>query len=361
MIRALAPLGLLWLLAGAAHAHDGGGVCAAGTPAVSAAHAALDAAPESLPKRFALADALIQANCYPEAVRTLEEGEALHPRNPDLQTRLRNTRSLSSEQTYFAGLEEAEVAARVSRNLLRCSRLGELNACDEALKLRPDDVQIVLAKADAQLKINRPADAEVTLRRARQLAPNDANVSTKTALAQQQRQAALNLCKRREDDAALAACQSALLRGAADEFDVHSRLAQLHQQRNESAAALASYVAADALHAGDRNVALGIVALTDAGPRKDAVTLLARGSALLTLERGREALAALRQAQSLSPSLPDLRTLIGRAEAIALTEVPPKPAAVAPPAAAVQVAEARATPTVAARRYSNAAEPSRSH
>lgn len=361
MIRGWTLSGLLLLLAGAAaQAHDGGGVCAAGTPAVSTAHAALDAAPESLPKRFALADALVQANCYPEAVQVLEQGEALHPRNPELQTKLRNTRSLSSEQSYFAGMEEAEVAARVSRNLLRCSRLGELNTCDEALKLRPDDLQIVLAKADAQLKANKPADAEITLRRARQLAANDANVTAKIAAAQQQRQAALGVCKSGENDTALAACQSALLRGSTDEFDVHSRLAQLHQQRNESAAALASYVAADALHAGDRNVALGIVALTDANPRKDAVTMAARGSALLTLRRGREALAALKQAQTLSPSLPDLKSQIAKAEALARTEPASPPAGVAGPAT-VQVASVPAPPAPPARRYSNAAEPSRSN
>jgi tetratricopeptide (TPR) repeat protein len=358
MSRAMIPRAalVLLLLAAGARAHDGGGVCAGNAAAVSAARAALEAAPEALQKRFALADALIVANCYDEAVHALEQGEALHPRNLELQTRLRNVRSLKSEQSYFAGLEEAEVAARVSRNLLRCSRLGDLNACDEARKLRPDDPQVMLATGEAQLKANRPADAEATLLSAKRLAPGDANVAARLAEAERQRQVALGVCQRGDGDAALAACQAALLRGAADEFAVHSRLAQLYQQRNQPAAALASYVAADALRKGDRNVALGIVAVTDADQRKDAVTLAARGSALLTLKRGREALATLRQALSAAPTMPDLRALISKAEVLARSETASQDAR-----AAVRVADADGTTVAPARRYSNSAEPTRSH
>jgi tetratricopeptide (TPR) repeat protein len=348
---------LLLLLAAGARAHDGGGVCAGNAAPVAAARAALDETPEALTKRFALADALIVANCYEEAVLALERGEALHPRNLELQTRLRNVRSLMSEQSYFAGLEEAEVAARVSRNLLRCSRLGDLNACDEALKLRPGDPQVIVATGEAQLKANRPADAEVTLLRGKRVAPGDPRVAARLVEAQGQRQTALGVCQRGAGDQALAACQAALMRGAPDEFSVHSRLAQLYQQRNQPAAALASYVAADALHKGDRNVALGIVAVTDADQRKDAVTLVARGSALLTLRRGREALSTLRQAQNVAPTMPDLHALISKAEAVARSQTASDARAPVP----VRVADAEGATAAPARRYSNSAEPTRSH
>jgi tetratricopeptide (TPR) repeat protein len=341
-----------------AQAHDGGGVCAGNAAPVTAARAALDATPTSLPARFKLADALIEANCYDEAVHALEEGETLHPRSPDLAAKLRTTRSLVSEQSYFAGLEEAEVAARVSRNLLRCTRLSDLNACDEALKLKPNDAQVLIAKGDALLQTNKPAEAELSFRRAKELAPGDVKAATQLAAAQAQRQVALSQCQRGDGDGALQACQAALLRGASDEFTIHSRLAQLYQQRNQPGPALASYIAADSLHGGDRGVALGIVAVTDANPRRDAVTMAARGSALLTLGRGREALVALKQAQTLAPSMPDLKAQIAKAQRLARSE----PVAVAPSEAAgssdVRVASAAATPT---RRYSNAAEPGRSH
>jgi hypothetical protein len=357
-VRALVAACLL-LCAGPApaQAHDGGGVCEGNAPGVTAARAALEAAPTSLPARFRLADALTEANCYPEAVRALEEGEPLHPRNSDLATKLRTTRSLVSEQSYFAGLEEAEVAARVSRNLLRCTRLDDLNACDEALKLKPADPQNLVAKGDALLQANKPAEAELVYRRAKDLAPTDAKAASQLAVAQTRRAEALAQCQRDEGDGALQSCQAALLRGAGDEFAIHSRLGQLHQQRNQPAAALASYIAAEALRPGDRAVALGIVAVTDTAPRKDAVTMAARGSALLTLKRGREALAALKQAQTLAPSMPDLRAQIAKAEGLARSE--PAPASSSAPSEAAQVAATAASaPT---RRYSNAAEASRSH
>ena len=327
-----------------ASAHDGA-LCQNTVAPVTAARTALAATPTNLAVRFKLADALIDANCYDEAVHTLEDGESIHPRNTELQTKLRTTRSMVSEQDYFAGKEEAELAAKVSRNLLRCNKLGDLNACDEALKLKPDDVEILLSKGDALVKASRPAEAEQVYRRAKQAAPDNAKVATQLAAAQAQRLAMLSQCQKGSGDAALQACQSALMQGSDDEFTIQSRMALLYQQRNQPAPALASYIAANAVKPGDRGVALGIVALTDASAANDAMAFAARGSALITLKRGREALAALKQAQSLAPAMPDLRAQIAHAQKLVATE--PAPAVVA------QVAQART--------YSNAAEPSRSH
>jgi tetratricopeptide (TPR) repeat protein len=352
---------LLMLAMAPAYAHEDGATCASNPPAaVVARRAVLAKTPTALEARLQLADALVEASCYDEAVRTLEEGQALHPGNAALAAKLRTTRSLVSEEGYFAGLEQAEVNARVSRNLLRCSRLGDLAACDEALKLRPNDVDVLLAKGDAQLAAGKPADAEQTYRRAKQIAPDNAQASAQLAAAQTQRSTALASCQTRSDDAGVAACQAALLRGADDEFAVHTRLAQIYQQRNQPAAALTSYIAANSLKRGDRNVALGIVALTESGAHRDAVTWAARGSALLTLSRGSEALAALRQAETLAPAMPELRAQLAQAEKLAKNE---KPRSVTPAGAEPDVRVADIGPTQAepARRYSNVAEPSHSN
>jgi len=326
---------------------------------VTAARAALKDAPDSLSARFKLADVLVEANCYEEAVHTLEDGEAMHPRSNDLQAKLRTTRSLASEQVYFEGKEQAEQAARVSRNLLRCNRLGDLNACDEALKLKPDDAEILIAKGDALLKASKLAEAEQAYRRARQVSPENARAVNQLAVAQTQRQAAQAQCLKGTGDDALNACQSALLPGADEEFAIQSRMGSLYQQRNQSAPALAAFIAANTLKPGDRGVALGIVSLTDAGSGNDAVALVARGSALLTLNRGKEALPPLRQAQNLAPAMPDLRNLIARAQKMAGEQGgAPVPAASATTAV---VAQTPVPAKPAARVYSNAAEPSRSY
>jgi tetratricopeptide (TPR) repeat protein len=346
------------LLAGAAitdaRAHDGA-LCQNATVAVTAARAALASTPTNMATRFKLADALIDANCYDEAVHTLEDGESIHPRNAELQAKLRTTRSMVSEQDYFAGKEEAELAAKVSRNLLRCNKLGDLNACDEALKLKPDDVEILLSKGDALVKASRPAEAEQVYRRAKQAAPDNAKVATQLAAAQAQRQSMLSQCQKGSGDAALQACQGALTRGSDEEFAIQSRMGLLYQQSNQPAPALASYIAANAVKPGDRGVALGIVALTDANATNDAMAFAARGSALITLKRGREALAALKQAQSLAPTMPDLRAQIAHAQKLAATEPAQRTFAATGSASGV-VAQVAQT-----RTYSNAAEPSRSH
>jgi tetratricopeptide (TPR) repeat protein len=346
---------ILLALSSAARADENANLCQTATnnPSVVAAKQALEATPSSLAARFKLADSLIEANCYDQAVHTLEDGEAMHPRNSELQAKLRTTRSFVNEQDYFEGKEQAELAAKASRNLLRCTKLDDVNACDEALKLKPDDVEILLAKGDALLKASRLAEAELSYRRALQVAPDNTRVTTQLAAAQAQRQASASQCQKGSGDDALRACQSVLSPGSPDEFSIHSRIALLYQQRNQPAPALASYIAANALKPGDRGVALGIVAITDVNARNDAVALAARGSALLTLNRGKEALASLRQAQSLQPAMPDLRAQIARAELLASrqTSLQPTAAAASASAPAVQVA----------RNYSNAAEPTHSH
>jgi hypothetical protein len=227
------------LLAAAALA-QADGLCQGNTPRAVAARAALAAARESLPARFELADALAEANCFHDAVHTLEDGRALHPRSAELTAKLRTMRSLVSEQAYFEGKEQAELAAKRSRNLLRCTRLADLDACDEALRLKPDDAQALLAKGDALLAAARPGEADSAYRRARQLAPGDARIGMQLAAAAAQRQPLLERCRQGSDEPALRACETALSRGAEDEGAVTARMATIRQQRAQLARAAAA-------------------------------------------------------------------------------------------------------------------------
>lgn len=329
-------------------AHDG--TCKSPSEAVVTASKALEASPRDLEARLKLADALMANNCFDDAVHLLEEGEALHERNPQLQSQLREARSMQREQTYFEGLNRAEDAAKLSHNLLRCSRLGDLEACDQALARQPGDPQIQLAKADALVKAKRPADALSAYRRARELAPDDATIEQKIAAAETQRRALAETCQSATGETALQACQFALLPGNDDEFAIRKRSGILLQASSQPAAALDSYIAANLLRHGDRSVALAIVALS--AERKDALTLAARGSALLTLGRALDALTPLKQALSLSPDLPEAKTLLPQAERLAQTEARQRLADATTDKTAADAAVAQAAP---ARRYSNAA------
>jgi tetratricopeptide (TPR) repeat protein len=347
---------LAFIFALSAGAHDG--ACKSATPseATLAASNALEASPRDLNVRITLSDALIADSCYEAAVRVLEEGEAIHGRNSHLQSRLREARSMLREQGYFEALNRAEESARLSHSLLRCNKFADIQACDAALAQRPEDPAIMIAKADALAQAKRPAEAIVAYRAARELAPEDATVEGKITAAESQRQSFLETCESGTGEPALQACQAALMRGGPDEFAILKRKGILLQSSNQSSPALDAYIAANLIEHGDRSIALAILALSDSTRRKDAVTLAARGSALLTLERASEAVAALKQALALSPGLPEAKAQLADAERLAQQEAKRKASAPTP---------ALATPVLAAappaRRYSNWAPVTRSN
>jgi cytochrome c-type biogenesis protein CcmH/NrfG len=137
--------------------------------------------PEEPGPRMRLADALVDQGCYQEAAEVLEAAQASHPRDTELSAKLRAVRSLVTEQTYIEGLTQAAEGAKLARNQLRCTRLADISACEDALRSKPDEAALWLAKADALLQANRVADAATAYRRASQLKPGDEAVKAKLA------------------------------------------------------------------------------------------------------------------------------------------------------------------------------------
>jgi tetratricopeptide (TPR) repeat protein len=353
--RALIPL-FLWTLAccATAQAHDG--TCSTSpSPARTAARQAFEQHPKDLAALLKFSDSLAADSCFEDAVHVLEDGGVIHGRSPELQSKLREARSMLSEQHYFEALDSAGEAAKLSRNLLRCRKLADLQACDDALARKPDDPEITLAKADALLQAKRPADALRVYGQAKQLASGDNTIDDKIAAAQAQRTAFLSTCQHDTGENALQACEGALVRGDADEFEILKRKGILLQAANQASPALDAYVAADMLRHGDRAIALAIVALSESTGRGDAVTLAARGSSLMTLDRPAEALVSLKQALALSPELTEVKAQLARAERLAKNDKGAGKSGMA----TVQVAAAAGL--APARRYSNAAPATRSN
>ena len=340
-----------------AQAHEG--TCST-TPSAArvAARQAFEQAPKDLGALLKFSDALAADSCFDDAVHVLEDGEATHGRNAELQTHLREARSILTEQHYFDSLDRAGEAAKLSRNLLRCKKLADLQACDDALAQKPNDLEVTLAKGDALLQAKRPADALRVYSQARQFANGNATVDEKLAAAESQRKASLGTCQLGSGESALQACEGALVRGDASEFDILKRKGILLQAANQSAPALDAYISANLLRHGDRSIALAIVALSESTGRGDALTLAARGSALLTLDRPSEALAPLKQALTLSPGLIETKSQLARAERSAAA-ARSKQGAAGPMLASAQLAAA--SEAANARRYSNAAPVTRSN
>src|SRR5580704_15809171 len=164
----------LMLVAPSAFAHGNSDpVCATAgqLPDVVAARSDLQSTPDVLSKRLHLADLLVNAGCFDEAIHVLEAGEASNPRSSDLQFRLTRARSMMKEKEYFEGIDQAEAAARLRRNVLRCTQLSDIEACDAVLSIQPNNADIVLAKGQALSKAGRNDDAIAAYTQAAQLAP----------------------------------------------------------------------------------------------------------------------------------------------------------------------------------------------
>jgi tetratricopeptide (TPR) repeat protein len=287
---------------------------------VTDAWAALKRSPNDLERQLAAADALIDQGCYKEAVPILEAGLAERPHSSELQSRLRATRSMLNEEHFFEGLGNAQETAKLQHSVMRCTKLADVSACDDALHMKPDDPQLVIAKGDALAHGGRPADAILVYLHAGGLVPADEVLKSKLAAAESQREALVSQCEGNADSAAADACQAALLRGSQDEFTLLRRRGILLQSLDRPEQALDAFIAANVLKQSDKSVALAIVALTDSTGRKDAMALAARGTALLALGRATEALQSLRQAEALAPALPKLKAQVAQAEQAARGE-----------------------------------------
>jgi tetratricopeptide (TPR) repeat protein len=365
IVPSVAALSLLTLLASSRVAIAASeSTCVNGgqqNPDIAAGKTALQRWPSQVGKRIEVANLLEKAGCYDEAVHLLEEGQKYNPYNPTLQFSLRRARNMVKEEHYLEGIDQAEASARLNRKMERCTREGEVAACDEVLSQQPNNTTILIAKGDALMKAHRPAEAWKAYIRASELAPNNTALNGKLQALRSQRQAASKRCTDGDGDAALQACKSVLVKGAPNEFETTVRIALLQQSTNQASQALDSYIAANSLRQGDKGVALAILALLQSTQRKDAIALAARGSSLITLGRAHEALAPLRQAKALEPELPDIDQQIKAAEALVRTEPTVHKEHKEGPTQVAAVNAAEAEAIVEPQSFSNVAEATRSN
>ena len=287
----------LTLMAGVSLAHQAAGPACTGNarqqPDIVRARTTLERSPSALATRLNLASLLYKTECYDDAVHVLEDGEKYNPHNPYLQYYLERAHNMQKGEQYLESLDKAEGAVRVPRNKLRCIRLDDLGACDAVLKEQPNNLEILLAKADALVKKNRIGDALAVYSLAAELAPNNKSIQAKLQTLHSQRHAFLKDCMEGTGETALHACKEILVKGAPNEFDITHRIATLQQSMKQPLLALDSYLAANSLRPGNKEIALAILALLDSTKRKDAVALAARASALSALGRPGEAIAPL--------------------------------------------------------------------
>jgi hypothetical protein len=173
-------IGLTLLAGGAAHSREAASPAAcqaaAQRPVIVNARSAVASDRHDVRSNFALADAWSEAGCFAEAAQALQEAVAANPGNPQLATRLRVARSLVGEEHFFDNIDRAETAARLKRDLFRCTSLSDLDACNEAARLAPTDSAVAAARAEALARIKKPGEAAPVLAAA--AAPAQAHAKT---------------------------------------------------------------------------------------------------------------------------------------------------------------------------------------
>jgi len=177
--------------------------------AVSDARKTFQKNPEQLRPRLKLADALVDQGCYEEAVAVLEAGQSMYPHDVELSGKLRNVRSMLTEQTYIRGITQAEDAAKQQHYQLRCTQLADVEACNAALRSSPNDSALLLAKADALVQSGHPADAAAVYQHALQLNPGNESMRAKLAAATARANATITSQATREASAAAPAPRTA--------------------------------------------------------------------------------------------------------------------------------------------------------
>ena len=169
-IRYLVATGCLFAAAGAS-----AGVCSnqiAIAPAAcsqasvpqSACEEILQREPDALSVRIALCDALVDAGENEAAVKVTEAGFEQHSERRAvsiLRRALSNVSELNTQKRSGPQLETL-----VEYLLIRCTDLGNLSACDEAVQARPNDARSYAARAKQQLAQGKPAAAITDYRRA---------------------------------------------------------------------------------------------------------------------------------------------------------------------------------------------------
>jgi hypothetical protein len=157
---------------------------AASRPPVATALAGVARDPDDVRAQVALADAWSDAGCFADAVSVLQSAAGAHPGIPELETRLRVAKSVVGEEHFFEDLDRADAQAKLKRDAFRCDNLADLDACNEAARLKPDDPALLTSLGDALLRAKRPADALQRYHRVEMLTGSSPALAEKIRLAE---------------------------------------------------------------------------------------------------------------------------------------------------------------------------------
>lgn len=204
---------------------------------ISACEQELKSNPHDTRVRLALTNALIELGRHKEAVSVLKAGLEIDPENQQMKTILGLEEGFLEEQSWAEKQRAKRALGRTGkidyktkRNKIRCAKFkGEsaLDACNEGLEILPNDIDLLIGKGKALLSLNQVSEAILVLRKARALQPSNLKLTKILQRAESKRNAISGQCFRLKGAEALKACNTALLKGAPDEFRIQQRRGDL--------------------------------------------------------------------------------------------------------------------------------------
>ncbi len=235
---------------------------AVGEKAVNDCKLEISADPHDIDARLALATALVKLGRKDEAVKVLNQGLILFQDDVVSRSTLEEKRWIIQQQSKRP---VNNVTVRVK--IIKCTKLKgvtALKACDEGLRLQPDNLVLLAGRGEALLDLNPPKviDAIKAYKKALLIAPSNQDIKRKYEHAEYARQKSVSSCMKKTGKAALAACDRALLKGAADEASIQARRGDLLVAINRDKKALNAYRVAQRLEPGNAAVKQAISQLT---------------------------------------------------------------------------------------------------
>ncbi len=152
-----------------------------GNLAVSACKRALNSIPNNIKLQLRLGDLLLDLERYEEAATVFQTAASIKPKKK-LKHKQKTARSLLNEQEWIekhkVEMEEkttrSKKSIQIKLNKIKCLRLKGTNglaACDEALKMLPDDPILHNARGNILLQMDLIEEAKVSFMRALRFDP----------------------------------------------------------------------------------------------------------------------------------------------------------------------------------------------
>ena len=238
------------------------GACLEAPDAVAACTRALSQEPRDFASRAGLCEAHARAGDFDSALSALEAGRTAHRGDGFVLGLIDRAISNVKEKSAGATKRPPDMQTLIDYMVLRCVKLKNEDACDEALEADPANHEALAGKADLLLAADDSVAAILAYRRS--LAGSDnADVRARLGEAEARRAQRVQRCLAGGRTSSVEACRGALLAGEPDEYDIHLRIGEHEVTRGALSRAIDAYENARRARATNA-VASRLAALQDA-------------------------------------------------------------------------------------------------